>query len=54
MALSTCFLAAVWRQMVKIAPPRPDTPRMPAALLLSINGFLVAVSLAALVGIWTR
>lgn len=49
-----CFLAAVWRQMVKIAPPRPDTPRMPAALLLSINGFLVAVSLAALVGIWTR
>jgi putative membrane protein len=49
-----CFVAAVWRQMARVAPPRPDTPRIPAALLLSINGFLVAVSLAALVGIWAR
>ncbi len=47
-----CFLAAVWRQMLKVAPPRPDTPRLPSALLLFINGFLTLVSLAALVGIW--
>jgi putative membrane protein len=47
-----CFVAAVWRQMGKISPPRPDTRRIPAALLIAINGFLLVVSLAALVGIW--
>ena len=47
-----CFIAAVWRQMSKVAPPRPDTRRIPPALLIAINGFLLAVSLAALVGIW--
>lgn len=47
-----CFIAAVWRQMIKVAPPRPDTRRIPAALLIAINGFLLIVSLAALVGIW--
>ena len=47
-----CFAAAVWRQMGKVAPPCPDTPRIPAALLIAVNGFLLIVSLAALVGIW--
>jgi putative membrane protein len=47
-----CFVAAVWRQMGKVRPPRPDTPRIPAALLIAINGFLLIVSLAALIGIW--
>jgi len=47
-----CFVAAIWRQMLKVRPPRPDTPRIPAALLIAINGFLLIVSLAALVGIW--
>ena len=47
-----CFVAAVWRQMSKIRSPRPDTPRIPAALLIAINGFLLIVSLAALIGIW--
>lgn len=47
-----CFVAAVWRQMGKVRPPRPDTPRIPAPLLIAINGFLLIVSLAALVGIW--
>jgi putative membrane protein len=47
-----CFIAAVWRQMIKVAPPRPDTRPIPAALLIAINGFLLIVSLAALVGIW--
>jgi putative membrane protein len=49
-----CFVAGVWRQMEKVAPPQPDTRRIPAALLVSLNGFLVAVSLAALIGIWAR
>jgi len=47
-----CFLAAVWRQMIRVAPPRPDTPRLPSGLLIAVNGFLLLVSLAALAGIW--
>lgn len=47
-----CFVAAVWRQMSEVSPPRPDTRRIPAALLIAVNGFLLIVSLAALVGIW--
>jgi len=47
-----CFGAAVWRQMVRVAPPRPDTQRLPQALLIAVNGFLALVSLGALVGIW--
>ena len=49
-----CFAAAVWREMGAGAPPpRPDIKHLPAALLLGVNGFLILVSLAALVGIWT-
>lgn len=48
-----CFMAAVWREMYPGAyPPQPRTRRMPAPLLIAINGFLVFVSLMALVGIW--
>lgn len=47
-----CFGAAVWRQMLKVRPPRPDAPRLPPAMLIVVNGFLLVVSLAALVGIW--
>ena len=47
-----CFVAAVWRQMGRVRPPKPDTPRIPAVLLIAVNGFLLIVSLAALVGIW--
>lgn len=50
---AVCFVAAVWRQMGAVAP-RPDTRRIPPALLIVMNGFLVLVSLAALVGIWTH
>ncbi|TPG52605.1 YidH family protein [Sphingomonas glacialis] len=49
-----CFAAAVWRQIGTVAPPRPDTRRIPPALLILVNGVLVLVSLAALVGMWTR
>ena len=48
-----CFAAAVWRQLDPgPPPPTPDTRQLPRALLLLINGFLVLVALASLVGIW--
>ncbi|UGB44259.1 DUF202 domain-containing protein [Frateuria edaphi] len=48
-----CFLAGVWRELDPGAPPpRPDIRRLPPSLLVSVNGFLVLVSLAALIGIW--
>jgi putative membrane protein len=34
-------------------PPRPDTRQIPAWLLIGLNGFLVLVSAAALIGVWT-
>jgi putative membrane protein len=49
-----CFGAAVWRHLNPgPPPPRPDVQRIPHALLISVNGFLALVSLAALLGIWT-
>lgn len=48
-----CFAAAVWRQFDPgPPPPKPDTRQLPAALLILINGFLVLVALASLIGIW--
>jgi putative membrane protein len=32
--------------------PQPDTPKIPPALLVVVNGFLVLVALSALVSIW--
>ena len=49
-----CFLAAVWRQMLRVAPPKPDARRPPEGLLLAVNGFLILVCLVALGGIWWR
>jgi putative membrane protein len=48
-----CFAAAVWRHLDPgPPPPAPDTRQLPRALLLLVNGFLVLVALASLVGIW--
>jgi putative membrane protein len=48
-----CFAAAVWRQINPgPPPPRPDARRIPSALLMAVNGFLVLVALAVLLGIW--
>jgi putative membrane protein len=47
-----CFAAAVWRDLFPGAPPpRPDVRRIPAILLIAINGFLAMVSAAAFIGI---
>jgi putative membrane protein len=48
-----CFGAAVWRNLSPgVPPPRPDVQRLPAALLIAVNGFLALVSVAAMVGVW--
>jgi putative membrane protein len=48
-----CFGAAIWRHLYPGAPPpRTDVPRIPAWVLIGLNGFLALVALAALVGIW--
>lgn len=47
-----CFVAAVWREMTpRYRDPRPEARRLPAVLLLLINGVLTLVSLAALIGL---
>jgi len=46
-----CFIAAVWREMLPRIEPEHDAQRLPPALLIAINGFLVLVSLAAFVGL---
>jgi putative membrane protein len=49
-----CFVAAVWRQLIRAsARPQPDMPVLPAWLLILFNGFLVLVGAAVLVGIVT-
>lgn len=48
-----CFVAAVWRELSPGAPPPvPDIRQLPRALLVAVNGFLMLVALAALVGVW--
>jgi putative membrane protein len=47
-----CYVAAVWRQMARITPPRPDTRRLPSWLLILVNTCLTLTALAALIGIW--
>ena len=47
------FGAAVWRQMNPGPPPPVAHARqIPPALLVTVNGFLILVALAALVSIW--
>jgi len=48
-----CFTAAVWRELANgNSLPAADFHRLPVELLLAINGFLVVIALAALVGVW--
>ena len=48
-----CFCAAVWRELVPhLRNPIPRAHRIPRIILFLINGSLVLVSLAALVGLW--
>ena len=48
-----CFIAAIWREFAPgVPPPKPDTAKLPGWLLILVNGFLVMVSIAALIGLW--
>ena len=47
-----CFGAAVWRNLYTAAPPLPGAKRIHPGLLIFVNGFLILVAFAALVGIW--
>ncbi|MDJ0387378.1 DUF202 domain-containing protein [Roseomonas sp. E05] len=48
-----CFVAAIWRELRAGAPPpEPDVRRLPRFLLFAVNGFLVLVCFAALLGVW--
>jgi putative membrane protein len=47
-----CFAAGVWRDLRPAMRPVPEVQRLPPALLIAVNGFLVFVALAVLVGIW--
>ena len=48
-----CFAAAVWRELYPgTPPPCPDVRHLPRTLLFALNGFLVLVALAALLGVW--
>jgi putative membrane protein len=47
-----CFAAAVWRELHPGVSPPPETPRLPAPLLITVNGALVLVALVGMVGVW--
>jgi putative membrane protein len=48
-----CFAAAVWRELWPGPPPPcPDVRRLPRAMLIGLNGFLILVCLGALIGVW--
>jgi putative membrane protein len=47
-----CLCAAIWREFYSVPPGRTRLSVMPRALLIPLNGFLVLVALAALVGVW--
>ena len=48
-----CLVAAVWRHMWRaVPPPEMDLRPLPRALLVPLNGFLLLVAVAALIGIW--
>ena len=48
-----CFAAGVWRNLNPGAPPpRPDAPQLSPYLLVTVNGFLALVVVAALIGVW--
>ena len=48
-----CLVAAVWREIHGTpAPPAPDMRRIPIALLVPMNFFLLLVAIAALIAIW--
>ncbi len=51
---SFCFLAAVWRELDMARPsPHPDIRTLPGWILIAFSAFLILVSIAVLIGLWT-
>lgn len=49
-----CFIAGIWRQFQPIEPPvESSMPRLPSAVLVSFNLFLVILGIAVIIGIAT-
>jgi len=48
-----CFVAAVGRRRFSVAAAGADLQPLPFWLLASLNGFLVLIDMAALLGIWS-
>jgi len=49
-----CFVAAVWREVRGVENLKHEDLRpIPKGLLVPINGFLLLVALAAMIGIWS-
>jgi putative membrane protein len=46
-----CFVVAVWRELMPEIAPKPQTQRLPATMLIAVNGFLLLVALAAFMGL---
>jgi len=46
-----CFVVAVWRELMPEVAPKPQTQRLPAAMLIIVNGIILLVSLTAFVGL---
>lgn len=49
-----CLCAAIWREFYSVPPGRTRLSVIPRVLLFPLNGFLVLVTLAALIGVWLR
>jgi putative membrane protein len=47
-----CLCAAIWREFYSVPEGRTRVSVVPRALLIPLNGLLVLVTLAALVGVW--
>ena len=49
-----CLCAAIWREFYSVPPGQTRLSVIPRVILFPLNGFLVLVTLAALVGVWLR
>lgn len=49
-----CLCAAIWREFYSLPPGKTPLSMMPRYVIIPVNGFLVLVTLAALIGIWIK
>jgi putative membrane protein len=49
-----CLVAAIWREFYGVPKRRTQLSPIPRFVMIPFNGFLLLVTLAALVGIWLK